>query len=91
MTRDEMIQLLVIHGVECVDSFRGTLWLQKILEQGFLGYANLPDEALAAEIVAQGLDRFVDAEDEHEDWSRPDDGAELTVLVHERNRELQDF
>jgi hypothetical protein len=91
MTREEMIQLLVIHGVECADSFRGTLWLQKILEQGFPGYANLPDEALAAEIVAQGLDRYADAEDEHEDWMRPDDGAELTVLAHRAKQELQDW
>jgi hypothetical protein len=86
-----MIQLLVVQGVDSVDSFRGTLWLQKILEQGFLGYANLSDEALAAEIVAQGLDRFADAEDEQEDWLRPDDGPELTVLAHRSEQELQDW
>jgi len=91
MTRDEMIQLLVIHGVESVDSFRGTLWLQKILEYGFAGYGNLSDESLAAEIVALGLDEFADREDAPEDWLRPDDAAELSVLAHASKRELQDW
>jgi hypothetical protein len=91
MTREEMIQLLIVHGVEYADSFRGTLWLQKVLEQGFRGYANMSDDALAAEIVAQGLDRFADAEDEHEDWSRPDDGVELIVHAPRSKRELQDW
>jgi hypothetical protein len=91
MTREEMIQLLVIHGVECADTFRGTLWLQKKLELGFPGYANLSNEALAAEIAAQGLDRFTDPEEEHEDWLRPDDGPELTGLIHKSKQELQDW
>jgi hypothetical protein len=91
MTRDEMIQLLVLSGVQYVDTFRGTLWIQKILEHGFAGYGNMPDAELAAEIKAQGLDGPADAEDDTGDMRGLDDDAELTTFVHRCKEEMQDW
>ena len=88
MTREEMIQLLVLNGLERQGSLRGTLWLQRLLEHGFRGYANLTDKELAAEMRARGLD--CDLEDEDDASPGQDEAADLDFLLHRRPEEFLD-
>ncbi|HTZ00157.1 MAG TPA: hypothetical protein VMB75_09995 [Rhodocyclaceae bacterium] len=90
MTRDEMIQLLVVDDLECRIGLRGDLWLQKILEHGFRGYANMSGGELAAEMAARSLGRFGALRDENEDLQDADDDAELVTLVHQCQEGLRD-
>ena len=91
MTRDEMIQLLVLSGEQCIGSRRGSRWLQTILEQGFIGYANMGDAELAAEIRAQGLDQPALSGDEDDIECRVvDDDADIGLLVRHWQQELRD-
>jgi len=89
MLREEMIEILVISGLEGVASLQGTLRLQNILEHGFRGYGNMSDRELAAEIEARGLNRAADAsEDMH---ALADDDTEVTHLLEQCKEELHDW
>lgn len=55
MTRDEMIQLLVLDRLEYRDDHARYLHMQKVLENGFCGFRKLSDKALALEIKRLGL------------------------------------
>ncbi len=56
MSRDEVIALLVSDTIERMLSQRQIFWLQRILENGFPGYANWSDEDLQREMGERGLD-----------------------------------
>lgn len=90
MKREEMVRLLVVGCLECSGSLWGALWLQKMLENGFRGYANMSDRELAAEIEARGLDRLYDPQEGNEDLPSPDDDLEVAMLVHQCKEGLRD-
>lgn len=56
MSRDEAISLLISDTVDRLFSSRKIFWLQKILENGFPGYAKWSDDELHREIRERGLD-----------------------------------
>lgn len=56
MSRDEAIALLISDTVDRLLNSRQVFWLQKILENGFPGYAKWSDDELQREIMERGLD-----------------------------------
>lgn len=56
MSRDEAIALLVSDTIERMLRQRQVFWLQRILENGFPGYAKWSDEDLQREVGERGLD-----------------------------------
>lgn len=80
MTRDEMITALIDDTVERVVVLRQVFWLQGILEHGFAGFSQWPDDELRRELRTRGLnqersgaaDELIDS-DGHDDRDSTDD------------------
>ena len=59
MTRDEMKDWLIDNDVDYILTTSGGLeWLRDILETGLVGYDNLSDEELRADILGRDKDAF---------------------------------
>ena len=75
MSRDHLIQQLLVETVHQIVEQGRTSWLLGILEHGFDGYANLNDKELEAAARRLGLsldggdvtDDTIDYTDEHDD------------------------
>ena len=77
MTREEMIQLLILDCLEHEGDQQRYLWLQNILENGFCGFANMSDEQLSRKVwssSAKTAPRTPHIEADSNDWG--DESAE---------------
>jgi len=63
MSREEMVQMLVLDSVEHGGDFRRYAWLQSALEHGFCGYATMSRQALLKEMGWRGLSTNVMSDD----------------------------
>jgi hypothetical protein len=79
MTRQEMIQLLVADRLESGSGPAGYLWLEKTIEFGFTGYANMSDAELAAEVQRRRLDVPIEAPAHDDDPQWDEEAAALAV------------
>ena len=85
MNRQQLIQMLVIDSIEHLQQCRHSLWLQSVLEDGFSGFSNMPDEQLLRECRWRGISPRADiaiAGGERAEPETEDDEAELVNLVH---------
>ncbi|MGH8671930.1 MAG: hypothetical protein ACREUA_07830 [Burkholderiales bacterium] len=58
MKRADIIEALILNRIHSIVEERYTVWLHCIIENGFIGYANMPDDVLRLEFRKQGLERL---------------------------------
>lgn len=81
MSREHLIQLLVIDSLEHANDMRRYLWLQQVLESGFRGFAKMSDAELEEEIHARRLDPDEDTAVEDADIDHADDDGDIGILL----------
>ena len=82
MTREEMIQLLVLDRIEYGSDCQRYTWLQNVLEFGFGGFANMSEPELMVEMDALSSRPTMDAamiDPDHHDGDDFDD--DMTHLI----------
>jgi hypothetical protein len=79
MTRQEMIQLLVADRLEHGSGPAGYLWLEKAIEFGFVGYANMADAELATEVGRRRLDGLAEVPVHDDDPQWDEEAASLAL------------
>jgi hypothetical protein len=87
--RDLLVQRLVIDSIDKLQADHLSLWLQSILEYGFVGFANMNEEALRRECSRRGL-RFEEHFDEppreeYDDGPEEEDDELLDLLSMARS------
>ncbi len=86
--RDQLVRSLVIDSVERLRADQLGLWLHTILEDGFIGFANMNEEDLLRECIRRGLrleEHFEELPHEEYDDDPDDDEEELLGLfAHDR-------
>lgn len=81
MRREEMIAALVADClVEILDGER-TFWLQRVLEEGFRGFAQFGDAELRAELQRRGIAAGPTADGPAEEFCEADDGEPVFEAV----------
>jgi hypothetical protein len=83
MQRDFLIQSLVLDSIEKLRDDHLPLWLHAILENGFVGFANMSEEELRRQCARRGLR----LEDDLEEPAR----EEFDDDPDEDDEELNDF
>ena len=53
--RESVVQMLIADQLEKVQSGKSPHWLLRVLENGFTGFANMPELELCAELKRRGL------------------------------------
>lgn len=81
MSREHLIQMLVIDSIEHASDMRRYRWLQQVLEGGFRGFANMSDAELTEETRARRLDLDDDVTEEDPDNNRGYDDGDIEVLL----------
>lgn len=74
MRRESIIEALVLNCVDRIISYRSPAWVHSILENGFVGFANMRDDELRQACTEYGLRYEEDfCESLHEEFdSHPD-------------------
>jgi hypothetical protein len=91
MNRELIIQKLIESKVDYITRHGCGIWLHDILERGFVGFANMPDEQLLREMRQRGIKCEMDNtpwpldEDDDEDPEPEDD--DVRRLIGERVNE----
>lgn len=78
MSRDEIIQQLLIETLHQIVECGRTSWLLGILEHGFAGYANLDDAALDAAARRLGISIGKETQDQENELSTLDEHEDDT-------------
>lgn len=87
MSRDEIIQQLLIETLHQIVECGRTSWLLGILEHGFAGYANLDDRDLEAAARRLGITvgkETQDQENEHISLDEHDDNTQSEIAFSTR-------
>lgn len=74
MQRESIIEALVLKCVDRIISYRSPVWIHSLLENGFVGFANMRDDELRHACIKYGL-RYEEyfCESLHEEFdSHPD-------------------
>lgn len=85
MSREHLIQMLLIDSLEHIGDMRRYLWLQRALESGFRSFANMSNAELTEEIRTRRLDPNEDATEEDTDDNRAenyDGDVEVTLQAY---------
>ncbi len=78
INRNEIIQRLVARSVKTAIQESPTHWLNKVFEDGFVGYSRLSDAQLMMEMEMRGL---IQLEDNFDDEDQETDEVYTTDLI----------
>jgi hypothetical protein len=76
-----MIQRLIADRLEQGAGPSAYLWLERMMEFGFIGYANMSDAELAAELGRRKLDLAIDSPHHDDDPQWDEEAAELALQL----------
>jgi hypothetical protein len=87
MNRDAVIQYLILDRLDKIHRCNHATWLARLLEGGFVGFANMSDQQLRQECAERGLD----CDSRQESTHRPPDGDDEEELPDDAEHLLRGF
>ncbi len=76
MNRDAVIQYLILDRLDKIHRCNHATWLARLLEGGFVGFANMTDQQLVQECVARGIECDLHASHVDPEADADDDATE---------------